>query len=245
MFTRVRRLPLLIALLFAADLALAIIAVVDFAAGHPWPRLSNLFNLDAEQTVPTWYSSMQWFCAGAMYASFATHAWQGRMRGALCITALAAACVVFSIDEIAEIHERLGFATDALLSGGTRSGTALWSTGLWPFVIGIPAITAIAIVVRGTRHVFLARAPRALVLLIVGFIVMFSGAVGVELIANFVSADKHSAAFLAQVVIEETMEMLGVTLIAWSAFSLLEAYGLDISVRPTAATSASMQSAGS
>jgi hypothetical protein len=41
------------------------------------------------------------------------------------------------------------------------------------------------------------------------------------------------------------MEMLGVTLIAWSAFSLLEAYGLDISVHPTAGASASMQSAGS
>jgi hypothetical protein len=131
------------------------------------------------------------------------------------------------------------------MSGGTRSGTAVWSTGLWPFVIGIPAITAIAIVVRGTRHVFLARAPRALVLLIVGFIVMFTGAVGVELIANFVSADKHSAAFLAQVVSEESMEMLGVTLIAWSAFALLEAYGLDISVRPAAGASASVQSAGS
>ena len=47
MFTGVRRIPLLIALLFAADLTLALIVVVDFAAGHPWPRLSNLFNLDA------------------------------------------------------------------------------------------------------------------------------------------------------------------------------------------------------
>lgn len=245
MLAGARRIPLLIALLFAADCALGLIPVIDFAAGHPWPRLSNLFNLDTEQTIPTWYSSMQWFCAGAMFASFASHAWHRHMRGALCITALALACLVFSVDEIAEIHERLGFAADALMSGGTRNDSALWSTGLWPFLIGIPAITAIAVVVRGTRHIFLARAPRALVLLIVGFIVMFTGAVGVELVANFVSADKHSAAFLAQVVVEETMEMLGVTLIAWSAFSLLEAYGLDISVHPAAAASAPVQSVGS
>jgi hypothetical protein len=245
MFAGARRLPLLIALLFAADCALALIPVIDFAAGHPWPRLSNLFNLDTEQTIPTWYSSMQWFCAGAMFASFASHAWHRHMRGALCITALALACLVFSVDEIAEIHERLGFAADALMSGGTRKDTALWSTGLWPFLIGIPVIAAIAVVVRGTRHIFLARAPRALVLLIAGFIVMFTGAVGVELVANFVSADKQSAAFLAQVVVEETMEMLGVTLIAWSAFSLLEAYGLDISVHPAAAASAPVQSVGS
>jgi hypothetical protein len=245
MFTGVRRIPLLIALLFAADLTLALIAVLDFAAGHPWGRLSSLFNLDAEQTIPTWYSSMQWFCTGALFGSFAIHAWQRRMRGALCITALALACVVFSIDEIAEVHERLGFATDALMSGGTRRGSALWSTGLWPFLIGIPVIAAIAIIVRGTRHIFLARAPRALVLLIVGFIVMFSGALAVELVSNFVNADRHSGAFLAQVVFEESLEMLGVTLIAWSAFALLEAYGLDISVHPAAGASASMQSAGS
>jgi len=245
MLAGARRIPLLIALLFAADCALALIPVIDFAAGHPWPRLSNLFNLDQEQTIPTWYSSMQWFCAGAMFASFASHAWHRRMRGALCITALALACLVFSVDEIAEIHERLGFATDAFMSSGTREGTALWSTGLWPFLIGIPVIAAIAIVVRGTRHVFLARAPRALVLLIVGFIVMFTGAVVVELVANLVSAEKHSAAFLAQVVVEETLEMFGVTLIAWSGFSLLEAYGLDISVHPAAAASGPVQSVGS
>jgi hypothetical protein len=245
MFAGIRRIPLLIALLFAADLALVLIAVADFAAGHPWPRLSNLFNLDAERTVPTWYSSMQWFCAGAMFACFASNAWHRRMRGALCIAALALACMVFSVDEIAEIHERLGSASDVLMSGGTRSGSALWSTGLWPFLIGIPAIAVVAIVVRGTRHIFLARAPRALVLLIVGFIVMFTGALGVELIANLVSADKHSGEFLAQVVVEESLEMIGVTLIAWSAYALLDAYGLDISVHPTAGASASMQSAGS
>ncbi len=245
MLVGVRRIPLLIALLFAADLALALIAVADFAVGHPFPRLSNLFNLDTEQTVPTWYSSMQWLLAGAMFASFARHAWHRRMRGALCIAALAAACIVFSIDEIAEIHERLGFASDALMSGGTRDGTALWSTGLWPFVIGIPVIAAIAVVVRGTRHIFLARAPRALLLLIVGFIVMFTGALVIELFANLLSADKHSAAFLMQVVVEETLEMLGVTLIAWSAFALLKAYDLEISVHPAASASAPVQSVGS
>ena len=91
----------------------------------------------------------------------------------------------------------------------------------------------------------MARAPRALMLLIVGFIVMFTGALAVELVANLVSADKHSAAFLMQVVVEETLEMLGVSLIVWSAFALLKAYDLEVSVHPAAAASASAQSAGS
>jgi hypothetical protein len=253
-----RQIPPLIALLFAADVALALIPVIDFALGHPFPRLSNLFNLDTESTVPTWYSSMQWFCAGAMFALFAFHAWRSRMRGALSIVVLALACLTFSLDEIAEIHERLGFAADALMSHGSREGTALWSTGLWPFVIGIPAIALMAVAVRGTRHVFLARAPRALVLVIVGFVVMFAGALAVELVANLLPATApHGGLFLAQVVTEEFLEMLGVTLIAWSASSLLTAYGFelrlpaaaperhaDITVRPAAAACASVRSAG-
>lgn len=253
-----RRMPLLIALLFAADLALALIPSVDYAIGHPFGRLSALFNLDTESTIPTWYSSMQWFCAGAMFALFATHAWLSRMRGALCIVAIALACLTFSVDEIAEIHERLGAAADALMSGGTRHGTALWSTGLWPFVIGIPVIAMLTVVVRGTRHIFLARAPRALALLIVGFIVMFTGALVVELASNLlVAGAPHGGWFTAEVVVEEFLEMLGVTLITWSAASLLHAYGfelrqpaaalerrVEVTVRPAAAACASVRSAG-
>jgi hypothetical protein len=48
-----------------------------------------------------------------------------------------------------------------------------------------------------------------------------------------------------QVVVEETLEMLGVSLIVWSAFALLKAYDLEVSVHPAAAASASVQSAGS
>ena len=259
MSTGLRRIPPLIALLFAADLALALIAVLDFWAGHPIGRLSGLFNLDTESTIPTWYSSMQWFCAGAMFALFAFHAWRSRMRGALCVAALALACVTFSVDEIAEIHEQLGFAADALMRNGSRHGTALWSTGLWPFVVGIPAIVAIAIALRGTRHIFLARAPRALALLIFGFVVMFTGALVIELGANLVdAAARRGGLFLTQVVLEELLEMLGVTFIAWSGYSLLHAYGfelrlpaaraeqrVEVSVRPAAPACASVRSAGS
>jgi len=259
MFAGVRRIPLLIALLFAADCALALIPVFDYAFGHPFQRLSNLFNLDTERTVPTWYSSMQWLCAGVMFALVASHAGRSRMRGALSIVVLALACVTFSVDEVAEIHERLGFATDAFMSGGSRAGTLLWNTGLWPFLIGIPAIAALAVAVRGTRHIFLARAPRALALLVVGFIVMFTGALVVELASNLVNAGAaRGGASLAQVVVEEWLEMIGVTFITWSAFTLVHAYGfalqlpavaperaVEVNVRPAAATCASVRSAGS
>lgn len=230
-----RRIPILIVLLFAADLILAIAPVLDYWAGTPFPRVSNLLNLDSESTLPTWYSSMQWCCAGALFALFAMHAWRSRMRGMLCVVALSLACLAFSVDEIAQIHERLGFASDALLSGGSRHGTALRNTGLWPFLIGAPVLAMLAMVVRGMRHIFLARTPRALWQLVAGLLVMFTGALLIELGANLIDpARGHGGFALAQVVLEELMEMLGVTFITWSAYSLLEAYGFELRTPPHA-----------
>ncbi len=228
MLASVRRIPLLILLLFAADLMLALIAVLDYALGRPIRRLSIMFILGNEGTVPTWHSSMQWFCAGVMFALFATHALRTGMRGALSIAALALGCMVFSIDEVAQIHERLGsVANDLMADRPLRKG--LWATGLWPLVVGIPAIVVLAITVRGTRHIFHARAPRALVLLIAGFAVMLTGAVVVELGKNLLYATgPRDASLLMQVVVEELMEMLGGTLVVWSSASLLHAYGFRL-----------------
>jgi hypothetical protein len=255
----VLQIPIVIALALAADLTLALIPVLDYGIGRPFQRLSNLFNLGNEGTVPTWYSSIQWFCAGAMFALFAVYALRSRMRGALSIAALALACIGFSIDEIAQIHERLGSVADAFMTGRSQPGPELWATGLWPVVVGIPAIAVLAIAVRGTRHIFQARSSRALALLIVGFAVMLTGAVFVELGVNLLDeAGPRGGLFLLQIVVEELMEMLGATLIVWSAASLLHAYGFelrrptaapsrraDVTVRPAAATCASVRSAGS
>lgn len=149
-----RRIPILIALAFAIDIGLAVLPLVDFWAGSPFSRLRNVLNLDREHTLPTWYSSMQWFCVGALFALFAVHAYRARLRGSLAVAALALLGFAFSVDEITAIHEWLGMLSDALFEGGTRQGTALSRTGLWPFVIGVPAILIVASLVRSMRHVF-------------------------------------------------------------------------------------------
>jgi hypothetical protein len=229
MLAGLRQVPLLIVALFAADLVLVIVAVVDYAIGRPIQRLSILFILGNEGTVPTWHSSMQWLCAGVMFGLFAAHALRTGMRGALSIAALALACLVFSIDEVAQIHERLGSVANDLLLDRPRRAIGLWATGLWPFVVGIPAIAVLAVIVRGARHVFLTRASRALVLLTAGFVIMFTGAVVIELGANLLDeTGRRDGSFLTQVVVEELMEMLGVTLVVWSGLSLLLAHGFRL-----------------
>lgn len=227
--TALRRLPILVLLLLAADVALAVAPLLDAWVGQPFRRLTNFLNPDGENTLPTWYSSMQWFSAGALFALFAIYAAWQRLRGMLSVAALAFACLAFSIDEIAEIHEQLGMTSDALFSSGTRHGTAFWSTGLWPFVIGVPVVVALGVVVRGMRTLFTERAPAALRLLIAGLVIMFTGALAVELGSNLVADGAgRTGAELLQVVLEEFLEMLGVTFIVWSACELLGAYGFAL-----------------
>lgn len=224
-----RRVPVPVALLFAMDIALVAAPVIDYWSGSPFGRLRHLIDLDAENTLPTWYSSMQWFCAAFLFALLTIHAYRSRLRGLTAAAALALACCAFSIDEIAGIHEWLGHKSDALLPGGSRAATGLWSTGLWPFLLGIPVLLMLTVVVIRIRDIFVARSPRALQLLVVGLVIMFTGALGVELAANLVGTGSGNGGLvLSQLVLEEFMEMLGVSFIVWSAYDVLLAYGFEL-----------------
>lgn len=223
-----RRVPLLICLLLFVDVALALAPLIHHAAGAPFPRLHNFFDLDREASLPTWYSSMQWFCAGMLFALLPLYAWRRRLPGLVPMAGLALTCLVFSADEIAGVHEWLGKSSDALLPGGDRDGTALSQTGLWPMLIGIPVTIALGVMVYRMRRAF-APAPIALRLLIIGLAVMFAGALLVELVVNAIPEGPEGAhLMLAQHSAEEFLEMLGVSLIVWSAYAVLDAYGFEL-----------------
>ena len=82
-------------------------------------------------------------------------------------------------------------------------------------------------------------------LLIVGFIVMFTGALAVELVANLVSAAKHSVQFLAQVVVEETLEMLMPSASSRGPGTRCSKPTASISASPSCCSIRPVQSAGS
>jgi hypothetical protein len=221
--------PLPIAFLLATNVVLVLIPMVDFWLGSPIRELRKLISLDGETTLQAWYSSMQWFCAGFLFGLGTLHAYWSRLRGVLALGTFALACIVFSIDEIAGIHEWLGHQSDAWLPGGSRKETALARTGLWPFVIGVPVLAAVALIVRQMRHLFLPAAPRALRLLVTGLVIMFTGALLIELGANlFERIPEHRGFNLAQLVVEEFLEMLGVSFIVWAACELLRAQGFAL-----------------
>jgi hypothetical protein len=226
-----RRIPLVILALFACDLFLVIAPVIDHSVDSPIARLRTFIHLDAENTLQAWYSSMQWLAAGILFGLMFIHAYRSQLPGALAIGLLAAACVAFSVDEIAGIHEWIGQRSDALLPGGDRANTPLFRTGIWPILLGIPVLATLFVIVVRARRIFLPRSPKALSMLTAGLIIMFTGALAVELAVNLIgsrTADPDLA--LVQLVCEEFLEMLGVSIVVWSGLELLRTYGFELRI---------------
>lgn len=229
MSAALRPIPLVILALIAVDAALVAAPVIDYVAGRPFSRLSNLLHLGGEMTLQAWYSSAQWLLAAALFGFMLHFAYRARMCGMVPMGMLVLACLAFSIDEAVAIHEWLGDKSDALLPGGDRANTSFSRTGIWPFLFGIPVVTILVVLVVRLRHVFIPKSRRALLLLIAGLAMMFTGALVVELAANLIEpTDGYSGWLLLQHVAEEFLEMLGISLIVWSALELLRDHGFAL-----------------
>ena len=134
--------------------------------------------------------------------------------GVLCW--LCIAFTFFSLDEAAEIHENLGGLSDSLLPGGTRENTVFAKTGIWMFVLFIPAAAFGLGFISFLRSYAAPRAYRTTIL--AGVLVFLGSALGVEILANWA---RQGAAEVLQVTCEEVGEMIGSSIILWATFDLL------------------------
>jgi hypothetical protein len=226
-----RRIPVGIALLFAIDASLVLAALLDYLAGSPFSQLRNWLNLDSEFSLPAWYSSMQWFCAAFLFGCISISVWRHRAEGMWALATFSLLCLAFSIDEILGIHEWLGRQSDALLPGGDRHSTSFTRTGIWPLLIGIPVVTVLAVLLIFLQRMFVRTARTACIRLVAGVVIMFTGALIVELGSNVVAAGAGGDGLvILQLATEELLEMVGVTFIVWAAYEFALAHGLAITL---------------
>jgi len=220
-----RKPPILVTALLVVDAVLVVAYLADATAGRPWRSLTRFLDLDAEDNLPTWYSSMQWMLCGAIFAVFAWRNARWTVRSSWSLWLLPLLFAGLSLDEVAQVHEWLGRRTDVLLKGGTRYTSAFPVSGIWMFVIGVPFIVVLAVIVNGVRPYF-AGALRALWLTCLGMAVMLAGAIGVETLSNFVVAGSVWATI--EVAVEECLEMVGSTIVAWGGIELLAVHGFSL-----------------
>ena len=118
--------PGFVNLLFASCAVLAVAGLIAawYQPGGTWR--AELFDLNAEGNVPTWYSSAQLFVAALL--AFACRS-QGRSSGAGSSWAwslVGVSLLYVSVDEVARLHEEIGYHLRDWLEFDGALGYAAW-----------------------------------------------------------------------------------------------------------------------
>lgn len=221
--TTIVAVPAVILILFAADFSLTLTYLANSMAGHSINGLNALVDLNGEGNLPTWYSSVKLFAVAASFGLLSRI--ERPFVGSWLFALLALAFLGLSADETVQIHESVGTKLDIFLPGGDRENTVVSKTGIWMFVIGIPAVAAMAFLFWYARS-YLRIAPEAFIKYFIGLVVFAIGAMGMETLSNFVAGE----AYVAVVAAEELLEMLGVTILLWACLDLLQARNVRLEV---------------
>jgi len=209
--------PRIILAALCFDVVLSVAFGVDFVLGHPVERLSRFIDLDGEVNLPTWWASVQWFGVAACLWPFAArHATRARATSGLLFL-LPTIFALFSLDEVAKLHEGFGGVLDRFFLDVPRTATSVPKTGLWFLLFGVPFVAAFAVLIVALRP-HLRRSPVAFGRLVLGMALFFLGAVGIEGLSNLVV--QGSALDTLQVLVEETFEFIGSTIVLWGSYDL-------------------------
>jgi hypothetical protein len=223
---------LLVALTALIALGHVAVLILGFGFGfHELWGLRRLLNLNEESNIPTFYSSLLLVAATLMLTVLAATAWRpggASRQDARYWAGLALLFAYMSIDEAAAIHELLNYPI----------GQALNASGVLYFAWVVPyALLALVVAALYTR--FLWRLPRPISTRIaLAGVIFVSGAIGVELFqganADMIRTSTTSSLDVElSFLVEETMEMLGVSYLITTLLRYVEMSGgpLYVTVR--------------
>lgn len=175
------------------------------------------FNLNEENNIPTYFSSLLLLTSSALLAIIAR--WKADIGDEFQRhwTALAIIFLYLSIDEMATLHERLG----GLLTEFNLLDLGGFFYYAW-VILGI--IFVIIFVLSYFRFFLHLQKPFQLFFLAAG-LVFVAGALGVEMIGARIEGngiDASDATWVLLITAEETLEMLGITLFIYSLLRYME-----------------------
>jgi hypothetical protein len=186
-------------------------------------RFFQEFSLDREANVPSWFSSALLLTAAALLALVALDALARKARWGRHWAGLSVVYVVLSLDETAEIHERIG----SWLRAHLNLHGPLHYAGV------IPAL-ALALFVGVTYVRFLQALPRDTMLgILLAAGIYITGAAGVEAASGW-WAEGHgsrSTALLLVSTVEENLEMFGTLLFILVVLAYFARTGRSVALR--------------
>jgi hypothetical protein len=190
---------------------------------HHGGKFFQEFSLDREANVPSWFSSALLLTAAAVLALVALDALARRARWGRHWAGLSVVYVVLSLDETAEIHERIG----SWLRAHLHLHGPLHYAGVIPML-------AVALFVGITYVRFLRALPRRTMLgVLLAAAIYITGAAGVEAASGW-WAEGHgskSTALLLVSTVEENLEMFGTLLFILVVLAYFARTGRSVALR--------------
>ncbi len=176
--------------------------------------LVNVFQLDWEHNIPTWFSSSMLLVCGLLLGMVA---FTKRVEGARYAAHWSGLSIIFlymSLDEAIMIHEKWYKPLDALLG----SGDFFYQGWIIPVVLLVVAFAL-------TYLRFLAHLPTRTrrVFIVAGFLYVV-GALGMEIVSGgyMVRHGRENMTYQMLASVEEILEMLGVVVFVYALLSYLQ-----------------------
>lgn len=199
---------------------------------HILSELVRLFNINRESSIPTWYASSLLLACAILLGLIAHNQYVRQAGERRYWIGLALIFLFLSIDEAAEIHERLTQPLQAVFNAG---GPLFFA---W-MIAYIPLVLVFGVVYF---RFWLRLPPRTRRLFLLSGVLYLGGAVGVEMIgSNIWYQDGGTSLFYSTIgTIEEFLEMLGAATLIYTLLTYItgEAGDLQVEIRPVAQASA-------
>lgn len=211
------RFPSSVVAFFIADVALALLYLINYAVHQPFPFVTKLINLNADNNIPNWYSSMQLFVVAYLSGIYAFRLRERTNKGFWLMSTGSLVFVFLSMDEAIKIHEWIGWRLDALILKTDRANTLFPQTGIWMFILG-PAFAILIFFLISKLRPYIKRRPGFFRKYATGIVIFIGSACGIEVFANFALTPLLTH---LQIFFEELGEMIGVTVILWAVYELL------------------------
>jgi len=183
----------------------------DFLLGEPLWRIHDLFNLDSEASIPTWFSIIQLFMIGfiALLVAYNQKATAPPSKRGLILFGLG--FIYLSMDEGSVIHEKLTYIFYHNPLVPYFHGTH----GIWIVVYGCIGIIVLLILHRDIFAVYKYFNKEALIFT-GGMIVFLAGTAGSETITFFYIDKSNPFIYTVEVILEEFLEMAGASVLLYS-----------------------------
>jgi hypothetical protein len=192
--------------------------------------LERLFNLEGENNLPTWYSSLALLLSSAMLAIIGLHRKQEAKSWAWHWLILAIIFLCLSTDEAASIHEMAASPIHHWLESRHHLDSVIPVIGTAWLLAGIP-FAAIVFLVFCHFLLNLPAMTRALFLIAGGLYI--TGAIGLEALGGRYidqQGGSHTLTYEVMVATEEGLEMVGVIVFIYALMMYIALEGISLQV---------------